>query len=122
MGWFERVRRASAAQRVGRADKHQAEAAFDELAALGTERDRLMRDGLAGVATIVGIQQGVATTTLGVWHELALEVQLPDRDPYRASRRVALELSTAPHISVGAEVPVRVDPDDRSKILVVVNP
>ncbi|WP_420865938.1 DUF3592 domain-containing protein [Mycobacterium ostraviense] len=32
---------------------------------------------------------------------------------------MALELSTAPHIKVGAEVPVRVDPQDPSKVLVV---
>ncbi|WP_438502293.1 DUF3592 domain-containing protein [Mycobacterium ostraviense] len=28
-------------------------------------------------------------------------------------------MSTAPHIKVGAEVPVRVDPQDPSKVLVV---
>lgn len=122
MGWFERARKASAAERVTRADERQAMAAFDELAALGAERDRLMRDGLVGVATIVGIRQGVATTTLGGWHELILDVHLPNRDPYRTTRRVALELSTVPQIAAGAQVPVRVDPDDRSKVLVVVNP
>ena len=122
MGWFERVRKADAAGRVTRADRRQALAAFDELAVLRDERDRLMRDGLQGSATIVGIQQNVATTTLGSWHELALDVLLPGRDTYRATRRVALELSTAPHIAVGATVPVRVDPTDRSKVLVVTNP
>lgn len=122
MGWFERVRKADAAGRVTRADQRQALAAFDELAVLRRERDRLMRDGLKGSATIVGIQQNVATTTLGSWHELALDVLLPGRDTYRATRRVALELSTAPHIAVGATVPVRVDPTDRSKVLVVTNP
>lgn len=71
MGWFERVRKADAAGRVTRADQRQALAAFDELAVLRSERDRLMRDGLKGSATIVGIRQNVATTTLGSWHELA---------------------------------------------------
>ena len=122
MGWFERARKASAAQRVTRADERQAMAAFDELAALKADRDRLMRDGLFGVATIVGIEENVATTTVGAWHELSLDVLVPGRDPYRASRRVALELSAAPHIALGAQVPVRVDPDDRSNVLVVVNP
>jgi hypothetical protein len=122
MGWFERARKASAAQRVTRADERQTMASFDELAALSAERKRLMRDGLAGVATIVGIQQGVATTDLGVWHELTLDVQLPDCDPFRATRRIALELSSAPHIAVGAQVPVRVDPADRSTVLVVTHP
>lgn len=92
---------------------------FAELTALNAERERLMREGVAGVATIVGIRENVATTTLGCWHELQLEVRLPEYEPYQASRRVALELSTAPHIRVGAEVPVRVDPRDQSKLLVV---
>lgn len=78
-----------------------------------------MREGLVGVATIVGIRENVTTTVLGSWHELQLDVQLPERDPYRAARRIALELSTAPQIRVGAEVPVRVDPRDQSRVLVV---
>jgi hypothetical protein len=122
MGWFERVRKANQGGRVSRADERQAMAAFDEIAALRDERDRLMREGLVGSATIVGIRQSVARTTLGNWHELMLDVELPNREPYRATRRVALELSTAPHIAVGATVQVRVDPDDRSKVLVVASP
>jgi hypothetical protein len=78
-----------------------------------------MLEGLVGVATIVGVRKNVGTTMLGSWHELELDVQLPNRDPYRATRRIGLELSTAPHIKVGAEVPVRVDPSDQSKVLVV---
>jgi len=119
VGWFERTRKASAGQRVTRSDKRHAADAFAELTALNADRDRLLREGLVGTATIVGIRENVATTMLGSWHELELDVQLPDRDPYRATRRVALELSTAPHIKVGAEVPVRVDPRDQSKVIVV---
>jgi hypothetical protein len=119
VGWFERARKASAGQRVTRADKQQAVDSFAELNALNAERGRLMREGLVGVATIVGIRENVATTMLGSWHELQLDVQLPNGDSYRATRRISLELSTAPHINVGAEVPVRVDPRDHSKALVV---
>jgi hypothetical protein len=119
VGWFERARKASAGQRVTRSDKRQAVDTLAELNALNADRERLMREGLVGVATIVGVRENVATTMLGSWHELELDVELPDQDPYRATRRVALELSTAPHIKVGAEVPVRVDPRDPSKVLVV---
>jgi hypothetical protein len=122
VGWFERAKKATAGQRVTNADKRHATAVVDEINALNTERDRLMRDGIAGVATITGIRQDVATTALGTWHELTLEVQLPNRDPYRASRRVSVELSTSPHIRIGAELPVRVDSQDRSTVLVVANP
>jgi hypothetical protein len=119
VGWFERARKASAGQRVTRADKQQALDTFAELSALNAERERLIREGLAGIATIVGIRQNVATTMLGSWHEVQLDVQLANRDSYRATRRIALEFSTAPHIKVGAEVPVRVDPGDLSKVLIV---
>jgi hypothetical protein len=119
VGWFEQTRKASAGQRVTRSDKRQAVDTLAELTALNADRERLMREGLVGTATIVGICENVATTMLGSWHELVLDVQLPDRDPYRAARRVALELSTAPHIKVGAEVPVRVDPRDPSTVLIV---
>jgi hypothetical protein len=119
VGWFERARKASAGQRVTRADRQHAMDAVAELNALNADRDRLMREGTQGVATIVTIRENVATTMLGSWHELGLEVRLPDEDAYRATRRIALELSTAAHIKVGAEVPVRVDPRDRSKVLVI---
>lgn len=119
MSWFERVRKASAGERVSRADERQAADTLAELTALNKERERLLRDGIAGVATIVGIRENVATTSLGRWHEVELDVRLPDNDPYRATRRVSLELSSAPHITVDAQVPVRVDPDDFANVLVV---
>ena len=119
MGWFERAKKASAGQRVTRSDKQHAIDAVAELNALNADRERLMREGLRGIATIVAIHENVTTTLLGSWHMLELDVQLPDRDAYRATRRISLELSTAPHIKVGGEVPVRVDPEDLSKVLVV---
>jgi hypothetical protein len=119
VGWFERAKKASAGQRVTRADQQRALDTAAELAALNGERQRLMRDGLDGVATITAIRHDVATTPLGSWHELELDVQLPDHDAYRATRRVCLQLSTAPHLSVGAQVPVRVDPQDFAKVLVL---
>lgn len=119
MGWFERAKKASAGQRVTRSDHTHAIDVVAELNALGADRERLTRDGLPGAATIVAIRENVATTALGSWHELELDVQLPDREAYRATRRVSLELSTAPHLRVGAEVPVRVDPEDHSNVLVL---
>jgi hypothetical protein len=119
MGWFERAKKASAGQRVTRSDNQHAIDAVAELNALNADRERLMREGLRGIATIVAIHENVTTTVLGSWHELELDVQLPDRDAYRTTRRISLELSTAPHIKAGGEVPVRVDPEDLSKVLVV---
>lgn len=119
MGWFQQAKKTGAGQRVTRADRQHAIDAVAELNALGADRERLMRDGLQGAATIVAIRENIATTVLGSWHELELDVQLPGQDTYRATRRISLELSTAPHIRVGAQVPVRVDPADHSKVLVV---
>ena len=122
MGWFDRARKASAGPRVTRSDTQRAMAMVDELNAVNAERQRLMRDGLVGTATITDIHENVATTTLGTWHELVLEVQVPNRDPYRATRRVTVELSASPHIRIGAQLPVRVDPQDRSTVLLVASP
>jgi hypothetical protein len=119
MGWFQRAKKASAGQRVTRSDEQRAIDTLAELNARAADRDRLTRDGLPGVATIMAIRENVATTPLGCWHELELDVRLPDHDAYRATRRVSLELSTAPHITVGAEVPVRVDARDHSNVLLV---
>ena len=52
MGWFGRARKASAGQRVTRTDKRQAIDVVAELNALNADRERLMREGLQGVATI----------------------------------------------------------------------
>ena len=118
MGWFERAKNASAGRRVTRSDnQHAIDVA--ELNALNADRERLMREGLRGIATIVAIHENVTTTLLGSWHELELDVQPPDRDVYRTTRRISLELSSAPHIKMGGDVPVRVDPGDLSKVLVV---
>jgi hypothetical protein len=117
MGWFERAKKASAGQRVTRSDNQHAIDAVAELNALNADRERLMREGLRGIATIVAIHENVTTTLLGSWHELELE--LPDRDAYRTTRRISLELSSAPHFKMGGDVPVRVDPGDLSKVLVV---
>lgn len=122
MNWFDRARKASAGRRVTRSDEQQALNTFAEVSALNGERERLMREGVAGVATIVGIRENITVTALGSWHELELDVQPPDRDSYRATRRVALELSSAPHIRIGAELPVRIDPRDQSTVLVLAPP
>ncbi|CAM4349577.1 hypothetical protein MB901379_02685 [Mycobacterium basiliense] len=119
MGWFQRARKSTAGQRITRADRRRTSDLLAELNAIDTGRERLAREGLAGVATIVAIHRDVATTTLGTWHEFELDVQLPRRAAYRTTRRIAIELSTAPHLTIGAQVPVRVDPRDRSQILVV---
>ncbi len=119
MRWFQRVREASAGQRVTRADQQRAADTLVELNALKAERERLLRDGVVGVATIVGICENVESTSLGYWHELELDVELTGRGSYRATRRVAQDLLSAPHITVGAHVPVRVDPRNLAKVLVV---
>jgi hypothetical protein len=95
---------------------------WQELATISAERERMLRDGVLGSATIVSIRENIATTAIGTWHELTLDVEVPHRDPYRATRRVAVELSAAPHIGVGAKVPVRVDPKDNANVLLVGDP
>ncbi|UGT92067.1 hypothetical protein [Mycobacterium ostraviense] len=65
MGWSRLARKFSAGQRVTRSGQKQAIDTFAELNALSAKRERLMREGLLGVATIVSIREKVATTMLG---------------------------------------------------------
>lgn len=118
MGWWQRVRAANRGARVTLADERRAMDAAAEIQALAARRNRLHRDGLAGTARIVAIREGVAVTALGAWHELTLDVELPGREPYRVVHRVALDLSGASHLAVGATVAVRADPADRTTLVV----
>jgi hypothetical protein len=119
VGLRDRIR-ASRAQQVSSADKAAAGDLLAELSALTAERQRLLAEGIEGVATLVQIREDVARTNLP-WHEFVLDVRLPDREPYRASRKVSLELSSAPWLKPGVEVPVRVDRADPQVVLVVLN-
>jgi hypothetical protein len=120
VGLRDRIR-SSRAQRVTAADKDAASDLLAELNALTAERQRLLDSGIEGVATLVQIREDVDRTNLP-WHEFILDVRVPGREPYRASRRVSVELSTAPWLKPGVEVPVRVDRADPSVVLVVLNP
>ena len=120
MGFLERKREYS--RQPTRAEKAAAHELGAEMSALAAEQARLMNVGLQGEATIVSIQENVAESSGIPWHEVFLDVELPDRDPYRASRRVMAELSTMPWIRPGERVPVRVDPEDRAKVLITRSP
>jgi hypothetical protein len=48
MGWFERVKKASAGERVTRSDKGHAMNAWQELVAINAERGRMLREGVVG--------------------------------------------------------------------------
>ena len=74
MGWFQRVRKASAGQRVTRADKRQAIDAFAEFSALNADRERLVREGLVGSQRSSASVRMSRPQWLGSWHELELDV------------------------------------------------
>jgi hypothetical protein len=89
-----------------------------ELQEVAAEQQRLLSAGLPGEATIIAIQENVAETAGMPWHEIAMRVELPGHDTFTATRRVAVNLATVPDLKVGARVPVRVDPEDWTKVLI----
>lgn len=89
-----------------------------EMKRVAEEHQRLMSVGTPGTATITAIRENVAETGGVPWHDIDLRVGLPGREPYPATRRVMVNLATVPDLVPGAQVPVRVDPDDESKVLI----
>jgi hypothetical protein len=89
-----------------------------EMQGVVAEQQRLLSVGIPGEATIIAIRENVAETAAMPWHEVAMRVELPGHDPYTATRRVAVNLATVSDLAVGARVPVRVDPEDWSKVLI----
>ncbi len=85
---------------------------------VSAERQRMQHVGVQGEATITSITENVAETGGIPWHEVGMEVRVPGRDPYPATRRVMLELSSVPSFKPGKIVPVLVDPEDPSKVLI----
>jgi hypothetical protein len=95
-----------------------AEAAMARISAVAAEQQRLGQVGIPGRATIVAIYENVEWAANMHWHEVHMDVRVPDRDEYRATRKVALALASMPEFRPGFEVPVLVDPDDRDVVLI----
>lgn len=80
-----------------------------------------MGDGIPGAAEIRAIDEDVRTSNGMPRHDVHLEVRLSDRDPYRATREIALALQSAPWFRPGAVLAVAADRDDLQNVVITQN-
>jgi hypothetical protein len=92
--------------------------ANEQLAELNNQQgdqERILAEGIAGTATIVGMgtpARGAQQYNL----DLDLEVHVSGRAPYRVANQYIVPAS-AP-LGPGVTLPVKVDPDDQAKIAI----
>jgi hypothetical protein len=90
----------------------------DEILRGVREANRLMDEGVPGEARVLGVSDTGATLNFDPVCELRLQVSLPGEAPYETSIRQAVPRSTTERLALGTLVPVRVDADDVSRVVV----
>jgi hypothetical protein len=84
----------------------------------GSDETKVDAVGTAGQAQIVSLSEGGPYVNQRPTITLALDVTLPGRAPYRAEARQQVGRLVIGQLEPGATIPVRVDPDDESKVTV----
>lgn len=79
----------------------------------------IVATGISGTAKIEGVRQTGVTVNEQPQVELQLEVHLQKRDPYLVSQKEIVPISMLSAVSIGAELPVRVDRSDLSKVVIL---
>jgi hypothetical protein len=79
---------------------------------------RLRAEGLPGIATVLGVGQTGLTMRGHPLLALELEVQVEGRPPYRVRRREYVPRDRVDALAAGEALPVRVDPEDPSRLVV----
>lgn len=85
---------------------------------LGTEDPDVRTAGLAGQATIVSLREGGPYINQRPTITMELDVELPQRDSYRAQARQPVGRLVIGRLQPGATIPVRVDPNDPANVVV----
>lgn len=85
---------------------------------LGTEDPDVQVAGLSGQATIVSLSEGGPYVNQRPTITIELDVELPQREPYRAQARQPVGRLVIGRLQPGATIPVRVDPEDLQKVVV----
>ncbi|HEX6263587.1 MAG TPA: hypothetical protein VF097_12145 [Actinomycetota bacterium] len=90
---------------------------------VGTSQRRaqqIVATGLPGTATIESFRQtGVALNEINPQVEMDLEVHVEGRDPYMVKKKEFIPGAMVGILTSGAALPVRVDPDDLSQVVVL---
>lgn len=82
-------------------------------------RRRLLREGVLGQATIVALERGnLVVNNINHLITFQLRVAIPGRAPYDVRHRQLVPIFALPSLSVGATVPVAVDPRDPAKLTI----
>ena len=82
------------------------------------ETARLLDEGVPGEARVLGVSDTGATLNFDPVCELRLQVSLPGEAPYETTIRQAMPRTAARLLALGACLPVRVDADDPSVLVV----
>jgi hypothetical protein len=96
----------------------QANQMLGDMQAEGMKAQRLMANGQAGSATITAIRDTGVTINDNPTVELDLSVALAGGEPYAVTHRQTISRIAIPSFQPGATVPVRVDPADRSSLMI----
>lgn len=82
---------------------------------------RLRRHGLSGFGEVLGMEAtGTKINDVPVMR-IRLRIQLEGRSPYEASTKMLLNSAERAQFITGRTVPVRVDPEDRTEVIVETN-
>jgi hypothetical protein len=96
----------------------QANQVLGDLQADGMKAQHLMANGQAGSATITAVRDTGMTINDNPTVELDLDVSLVGGEPYAVTHRQTISRIAIPSFQPGATVPVRVDPADRTSLMI----
>ncbi|MBB4665217.1 hypothetical protein [Conexibacter arvalis] len=82
------------------------------------DAQRLMATGLVGQATVEALRDTGMTIDGNPRVEFDLLVTVDDGDPYPVTHRQAVSPLVIGNFQPGASIPVRVDPADRTRVLI----
>jgi hypothetical protein len=87
-------------------------------AARAAEAERIDATGIPGRATVVGLTQTGMFLNENPQVEMDLRVEVSGRPAFQAQRKEFVPLILLNRLSVGAQLPVKVDPADPSKVVI----
>jgi hypothetical protein len=84
----------------------------------GSDETDVKAPGRSGQATIVSLREGGPYVNDRPTITMELDVDLPGSGRYRAQAKQVVGRLVIGRLAPGAQIPVRVDPDDRTKVTV----
>ena len=104
--------------RMGKDGMAQANQALADYSADAQKSQHLMANGRQGTATVAAVRQTGTFVNENPQVEMDLDVSVEGLEPYRVTHRQVLAMIAIPQFQPGAQVPVRVDPQDPQSLIV----